>query len=240
VIFVISVINYLRRKPAGPKPPPGGGGVVTGTPGALPEMRNKPEPVSTAFKGCPPEGDGGDPALNRLKNRVDEGNYLPVQFDAIEKLPWPPDVERRKRANWSASDTQAVERYEGLPVAVEGYLANVKEEGPESPNCHGADHEFRDFHVWLVKSAGEDRSQSIVVEVTPHGRDKHPAWSLDRLRQIVRSQQHVRIGGWLMLDPEHPDQVGKTRGNIWEIHPIMKIEVEQRGKWVALDNLTGE
>ena len=40
-----------------------------------------------------------------------------------------------------------------------------------------------------------------------------------------------------MLDPEHPDQVGKTRGTIWEIHPIMFIEVEQQGKWVSLDKL---
>jgi hypothetical protein len=40
-----------------------------------------------------------------------------------------------------------------------------------------------------------------------------------------------------MLDPEHPDQVGKTRGTIWEIHPVMKIEVEQDGKWVMLDSI---
>jgi len=35
----------------------------------------------------------------------------------------------------------------------------------------------------------------------------------------------VRISGWLMLDPEHPDQLGKTRGTIWEIHPVMKLKV---------------
>jgi hypothetical protein len=30
-----------------------------------------------------------------------------------------------------------------------------------------------------------------------------------------------------MLDQEHPDQLGKTRGTLWEIHPIMRIEVSR-------------
>lgn len=199
-------------------------------------MPVKPQPVARAFKGCPPEGDGGDPELNRLKNREDEGNYIPVPFDAIAQLTWPQPVERRDHAKWSSSDAAAVARYEGIPVAVEGYLAQVKEEGPESPNCHGADHEFRDFHIWLVKTAGEDRTHSIVVEATPKGRDKHPAWSLDRLRQVIREQQHVRVSGWLMLDPEHPDQVSKTRGTIWEVHPVMEISVWSGQKWILLEN----
>jgi len=37
---------------------------------------------------------------------------------------------------------------------------------------------------------------------------------------VIREQQHVRVSGWLMLDPEHPDQVSKTRGTIWEIHRL--------------------
>ena len=48
------------------------------------------------------------------------------------------------------------------------------------------------------------------------------------------------VSGWLMLDPEHPDQVGKTRGTIWEIHPVMRMEVEQQGRWVPLDSYTGK
>ena len=59
------------------------------------------------------------------------------------------------------------------------------------------------------------------------------------LGQIVKKDQRVRISGWLMLDPEHPDQVGKTRGTIWEIHPIMQIEVNQNGQWTPLDKLGG-
>jgi hypothetical protein len=57
-------------------------------------------------------------------------------------------------------------------------------------------------------------------------------------RNIVKNKQKVRIRGWLMMDPEHPDQVGKTRGTIWEIHPIMQVETQQGGRWVSLDNGT--
>jgi hypothetical protein len=203
----------------------------------MPNMAVKPQPANAPFKGCPPEGDGGDPALNKLKNRIDEGNYVPVSFDAIVALEWPKAIERRKRAKWSASDTEQVARYEGIPVSVEGYLASSKLEGPESPNCHGADNEFRDFHIWLTRTANEDRKGSIVVETTPPVRANHPNWRTDLLGQIARKDQRVRISGWLLLDPEHPDQVGKTRGTIWEVHPVMKIEVFDDDRWTNLDDL---
>jgi hypothetical protein len=212
--------------------------VVPGAPGALPEMSTKPRPKQITFQGCPPEGDGGDPALNRLKNRVDEGNYIPVNFDAILQLPWPQTTERQARATLSAADTAALAHYEGIPVVVVGYLFGAKLEGPESPNCHGADTNFRDHHIWFVKAPNDDRTKSIVIETTPRVRSKHPTWSTTVLNDIAKKKKRVRISGWLMFDPEHPDQVGQTRGTIWEIHPIMKIEVEQQGKWASLDSLS--
>ena len=42
-------------------------------PSRLPALDPKPRPVAQAFGDCPPDGDGGDRALNYLKNRVDEG-----------------------------------------------------------------------------------------------------------------------------------------------------------------------
>jgi hypothetical protein len=231
----VAVIYYLRHRanPPAPETPP-----VSGPPSPLPEMKDKPKPKQVVFKGCPPEGDGGDPELNRLKNRVDDANeYIPVPFDNLVELQWPQAVNRKDRDRWSPADAETVARYEGIPISVEGYLARTKEEGTESCNCHGADHEFRDFHVWLVKSPDGDRNGSIVVEVTPRVRFKHPLWTTAALGNIARADQKVRISGWLMLDPEHPDQIGKTRGTIWEIHPIMKIEVEQQGRWTPLDSI---
>ncbi|MGB8648373.1 MAG: hypothetical protein WCF84_24265 [Anaerolineae bacterium] len=210
----------------------GGGAVLPGAPGALPNMAQKPQPKQLAsFQGCPPEGDGSDPALNQLKNRVDEGNYIPVAFDAVAQLSWPQAIERKKRADWSSADTAAIAKYEGIPISIEGYLYGAREEGPESPNCHGADLPMHDFHIWLTKSAGDSNSGSIVVETTPRVRANHSTWTVKALTQIAKGEQRVRISGWLMMDPEHPDQVTKTRGTIWEIHPIMKIEVQQGGTW---------
>ena len=122
----------------------------------------------------------------------------------------------------------------------------AREEGPESCNCHGADEMFHDFHVWLSdksnpaskkpnpKASEIDRSEALVIEVSPPIKSKHPSWTLAAIKGIVRAQQRVRISGWLLLDQEHPEQIGKTRGTLWEIHPIMKIEVKTGTKWKAL------
>jgi hypothetical protein len=158
-----------------------------------------------------------------------------VQFDAVMHLTWPDAVERRDRDRWSAEDRAQIERYEGLPIAIEGYLAGAKESGPESTNCHGADKEFRDYHLWLTQNSEEDRSLSIVVEPTPRLLAKHPGWRLSAFRKLVSEKTRVRLSGWLMFDPEHPDQVGKTRGTIWEVHPMMQAEVWHQERWVTLD-----
>jgi hypothetical protein len=239
VALVVWLVLHFRSRRV-TSSPPGPAPVETSSSNAgLLNIPTKPQPREITFRGCPPGGDGGDPELNRLKNRVDEGNYTPVPFDSIARLPWPSGVENNRRTRWSASDRAAVARYEGIPVAVEGYLAAAKLMGPESPNCHGADSEFRDWHLWLVDSATQDRSRSVVVEVTPRVRPSHPAWKISTLNRLARSGDRVRVSGWLMLDPEHPDQVGKTRGTIWEIHPVMKMETSIRGRWVSLDSLPG-
>jgi hypothetical protein len=51
----------------------------------------------------------------------------------------------------------------------------------------------------------------------------------------VDGKTKVRISGWLLMDQEHPDQVGKTRGTIWEIHPIIAFDVQRGNTWVSLD-----
>ena len=224
--------------------PPSPASSVTGPPlappggTALPRLTTRQPPVDPGYKGCPPEGDGGDPELNRLKNRADSAAWTPATTDAVLALPWPRGVERRRRAEWSRSDATTVAANEGTPIAIEGYLAGGKQEGPESPNCHGADADFRDWHLWLSATPGRDRTRSIVVETTPVVRAAHPEWTLDAIRALARDSTRVRVSGWLMLDPEHPDQVGRTRGTLWEIHPILKIEAQRGGGggWVPLDS----
>src|SRR2546428_526467 len=121
-----------------------------------------------------------------------------------------------------------------IAVQVVGYLLGVKLEGREATNCGSDAPEERDFHVWLANSPDDDRLDAVVVEVTPRVRARHPSWSLTNLRRFVRQRSRVRISGWLMLDEGHPEQVGKTRVTLWEIHPILRIEVWSAGRWREL------
>jgi hypothetical protein len=72
--------------------------------------------------------------------------------------------------------------------------------------------------------------------MTPRVRANHPGWTVARLNAIAQAGTKVLVSGWLMLDPEHPDQVGQTRGTIWELHPVMQLDVLQNNQWVQLDN----
>ena len=203
--------------------------------GMLPETVDKQSPQHSVFRGCSGEGSGGDPALNRLKNRIDEAPlYHKVSLIKILELSQPRGTENRRRNHWPAEDVALIAKYEGLPVAVEGYLAGVKLMGEETTNCRHEENEMRDFHIWLVTSPDHGRDKSIVVEATPAIRSRHDSWTVRSLNQLVRQKQKVRISGWLMFDPEHPEDRGRTRATLWEIHPIMRIEVERNGEWFRL------
>ena len=115
-------------------------------------------------------------------------------------------------------------------MQVEGYLAGAKKQGPESCNCHSANDV--DNHLWVVASPNQDRTQSVVAEITPRVRAMHPGWAFSRVSALVDGETKVRISGWLLFDQEHPDQVGKTRGTIWEIHPIIAFDVLRGNTWV--------
>lgn len=201
----------------------------------FPSNADHPKPVDKTFLGCPPQGDGGDSQLNILKNRIDDGEsgaYHDVALSTLISLAFPQDIGKVRRDNWSSADISAVSQYEGVAVRTVGYLVDVKHEGTESPNCHDVDH--RDFHVWIVPNQGDGKASAMVVEVAPRVRDLRPGWT-DAALSSLRDQK-VRISGWLMLDQEHPEQLGKTRATLYEIHPILHIEVSQGSGWTSIDS----
>ncbi|MDQ6694486.1 MAG: lamin tail domain-containing protein [Chloroflexota bacterium] len=210
-----------------------GGAVVTNPGGAIPILANKPAVPDNTYQGCPSSGDGGDPQLNVRKDRTDTASWYPVSIASVLNLQWPKGIERTQRANWSSADAGEIAKYEGTPVQIEGWLAGAKQEGPESCNCHSVNDV--DNHLWIVDTPNGDRSRSVVVEVTPRIRAQHPGWAFERIRPLVDGQTKVRISGWLLMDQEHPDQIGKTRGTIWEIHPIVNFEVQRGNNWISLD-----
>jgi hypothetical protein len=193
-----------------------------------------PQPIEETYLGCPPQGDGGDTALNLRKNRIDTGTYQAVSLADLLKLTWPKGTEKTRRSDWSSADAATVAQNEGRPVQAEGYLLLVRHEGPESPNCHSATH--RDYHTLVSVSPGTsaDRDHSLIAELTPRVVAKNPGWG-NQGAILKLKGAHVRLSGWLLLDQEHPEQLGKTRGTLWEIHPVMKVDVQRNGTWIDLE-----
>ncbi len=172
---------------------------------------------------CPPEGRGGDPILNRLKNRTEEPtSYQPVTVAQILGWNWPRSAERKDYAKFGPQDRAYIAGFNARAVVTEGYLLEVKLQGPETANCGISYPTEEDFHLWIVGSNLEGKATSVVVEVSPRVRRDRPDLFLRNLQSLVGKK--IRVYGWVMFDPEHPDQVGKTRGTLWEIHPVMKVE----------------
>lgn len=175
---------------------------------------------------CGPSGD--NPAersieLDQNKNRTDQPSfYVPLSWDDVKNLP----SDRRND-------------FQGAPVSVEGYLSDkvvVQNRGAgESANCHLLGNEEVDWHIYLTKSPNEKPREAIIVETTPRVRPAH-RWTPQMLTRYVASNTRVRISGWLMYDFLHVNLIGTLRATAWEVHPITKIEVQNDGQWVDLDN----
>jgi hypothetical protein len=191
-----------------------------------------PAPVT-----CPAEGMGGDTILNRLKNRALEPRQAAPQTVPGFLRSLTPDLGTgHSRAHFTAAQRAYVEPRERQALALEGYLLDAKQSGPEACNCHAID--ARDFHVWLGAQPGLTpadskalRAGAVVVEPTPAGQHAHPTWRLHLIKKLARDGAKVRVTGWLMYDPEHGSELGKTRGTLWELHPVTRIEVWSGGRW---------
>ena len=192
------------------------------------------------FHGCPPNGDAtatspSDPDLNALKNRdVPPNSYITKKITAIiNDVPAASDAGKKRRDRWTTAQRNSVATKESTGIQVVGFLAGVKKEGPESCNCH--DPNRVDYHMWIVPGAGQKRSQSVVVEISPRLLEAHPGWP-NLAKQAKTNGTLVRIRGWRTWDQEHPEQLGKTRATLWEIHPIHEIDVQNSGgNWVPID-----
>lgn len=203
------------------------------------ETSPKPAPLDSTFEGCGDAGSQPDYTLNRLKNRVDEGTYVPVPWTVVARLPWPRRVGYRFRHQWTQGETNEVKRFEGVAVELEGYLADFKRELPEPPNCYSTAERHKDFHLWLAEHEHGEKRGSVVVEITPRVRVSHPNWDEERLIALAATQVRIRVRGWLMLDQMHPEDVGGNRATLWEVHPIMDIVwLSSGGQWVSLDSLS--
>ena len=187
-------------------------------------------PLVSAAKGCPVTGEGGDSELNQQKNRTDmPGAFEKVDLDDLIELE-APKVTRRHRAKWSNQLRTQVDAIEKRAVTVEGYLIATRESGAEACNCGSTDDGDKDYHLWLAEEPDTDKADAMVVEITPRMRQSHKTdWSIASINRYVKKNK-VRVSGWLLIYyEEHPNEVGKSRATIVEVHPIMKIEVLKKG-----------
>lgn len=209
---------------------------------------------TTGFFGterCGPTGDAADtgradPYLNALKNRdVAPDSYVHTTVAAVvADKPAALDEGPRRRDKWDdPKHAEALVKKEAKGIEVIGYLAGVTAEKEESCNCKDPDH--KDHHMWLVAKPKEKQAKSMVVEISPRLLDDHPDWP-KLASKAHRDGTLVRIRGWRTFDQEHPEQLhnrknhaGKilhaTRATLWEIHPILEIDVKEGGKWVPID-----
>jgi len=187
------------------------------------------------FHGIPPEGIGGDPILNRQKNRWTPPDSI-RDFSITDIFSFPHqelDIAGKKyRDSWSAAASAQVEQSERFGARVEGYLIAVKQTGPES--CNGKNDSLRDFHIWIGTSPDNAKPSGLIVEMIPYYKELHPEWRLRYLQALCERHSKVRVSGWVLWDEEHPEEVGKSRGSQWEIHPVSAFEIYTGDTWSEL------
>lgn len=203
--------------------------------GDLPMMPDKPPASPEGFNGCPPTGEGGDADLNQLKNRVDKGAYVPVSFDSILALTWPKSAEQSLMSEWTPSGRAFISQYLGMPVVVEGYIDALREGVSDPANCNRADEQNQLWRISIIREPRNRRSQAVIALSTPQTRLGH-TWSADFIRNVlIEGRVPVRVSGWLYFNPASPQEIGRTRATLWEITPLMQIEVFEDGRWNPLD-----
>ncbi len=163
-----------------------------------------------------------DKGFNLLKNRTN----FPQKSD-FEPL-----------FNWNKIQEESDDRrkFNARRAAIlRGYVVAVSMSNPESCNCNSKEPDYRDTHIVLApdKNSKDDKSQHVVVEVTPrirllmqqNGKD----WSQQALKKL--RGKTIEVEGWLFYDFKHgeksakirPDSDDINRATAWEIHPVTRI-----------------
>jgi len=214
-------------------------------------------------KTCGPPGAGPvgstaqiDSATFRLKNRTDAPAFsYAVTWAALAALPYARANVPKDRFRWTDEMRDSIQLYEGVPLTLTGFIANItdQEKGDgntagETTNCRWTEALHVDWHVSMTPKHTDGVAKSFVVEPTPRFLRRHEAtWTIDRLRDWVGPRRQpgdsVRVTGFLFFDPDHythikPNAQGKSyRISMWELHPVTKIEVRSNGQWIDLDDL---
>jgi hypothetical protein len=234
VIPAAVLLASLNSSP--PPAAPAGNVVVTSSSiSTLDDVGNEKTtgPCPTTLGACPPEGCGGDPALNSLKNRLDAPADDDAQSWSLARIV---KLNKRSPTGWSKKNTRDLleDLGEGTPVTVKGWLINAHAAELETCNCKVTGAENKDFHLNLTsakpdakkdpeEAKDEAMDRSVVVEMSPRSRRKE--WALTKLKALADVPTYVRVTGWLMFDSAHASFEHMPRATAWEVHPVTKLEV---------------
>jgi hypothetical protein len=124
----------------------------------------------------------------------------------------------KRRERWSPPAQEEMAQWEGKGVALQGYVTSVR---PQSGDL-----------VLRVGEFPDDTPNKVVLAaITKRFLTLHPGWSLNRLRRLAHDRARFRISGWLLYDNTSAAEVGRTRGTLWEVHPVTKIEIWDGRDW---------
>lgn len=201
---------------------------------AFPSSAAHPAPVGATFHNCPPQGSGGDAALNTRENRVDDvssSNYNPVALDTLIGLPYPGQVAGRMRSSWPSDSAKKVAQDEGVAIQTSGYVIAIRYVGPEPVNCNSAS--AANYYLWISDNASDPPELGMVVVITPRILAERPGWTVATIRSLAG--RFVRVSGWLLFDNQPSAQLGLSRATYWELHPVLHLDVDVQSQWHNID-----
>jgi hypothetical protein len=151
----------------------------------------------------------------------------------------------------------AVTLGEGDLVTLDAFILDAKHDdtfpfgfGGEGVNCKNSLLEWNDIHVALGSKASAPECSSATAEIIPHFRpavwdriDSNACTITHVTNPLPVKRLRVRLTGQLFFDGSHkPSACGAPsgRGNplrrsVWEIHPVYKIEVFDKGSFISFE-----
>jgi len=164
-------------------------------------------------------------------------DFLQLQREADARVgQGPMDLTLSQEAALAAIPVGPGEVGQGSLVRVVAFIARGGEglhanSSGESVNCMLKKDLDNDFHIPVVRSAGDSEYQGIVVEMIPQQRPA--AWTIEALKKLQADGTKVWVEGGLSYDkvhfvnadPAHPIKDEPDRMSLWEIHPITKFLV---------------
>lgn len=177
---------------------------------------------ATSFANCPNKGCGGDPELNKAKNRTDIESASAATDKTILEI-----ANFTRPAKWKRGTKRGLLQGwgEGSVVRVSLFLKKITHytSGAEACNCNLKKESNNDFHIILVRNRNDPEEESLTAEISPRIRPN--GWTFEKLNRLTNDRKYVRVTGWAMLDTAHLNSSTPKRKTHWEIHPVTRFEV---------------